>query len=621
MWTFRILGALLAAAVIAVVGVLLLPADRMANVLADQLKKQTGREVTIDGDARLTLWPELAIEVGQVTLGNADWAGSDPMLTASALSAGVSIPELLAGRVKFTRLRAETPVLRLVRGSDGHGNWQFSQTAGSGADLPPVTLDLFELIDAELIYSGSDTAPLQVGPFDATLRWPDTSKPAVVDLSLPTTRGSPLIVNSNVSDFHAFLSGALVPVQARLVQGDSTAKFDGRINSAGAGAGRFEAETSDYGALLGAGLHTAASGAADLTYSSDGELSLRNMALKLGDNALTGEADIIPGAPVQLTARLWAQDLDLSPFLPGAGGPQDRWSTTAIDASALGLVQGAVRLTAQSIDTGTVRLGATNATLTVDRARAVLKLAPATVFGGTISGRLVANNRNGLSVGGKLAMAGIDSKQALGDLAGYQRLAGKADGTLEFLGVGQSTDAIMRSLSGKGSLSMGQGVISGLDLDRLMGSGVGAGGTTVFDSLTATFTMNQGDLRNDDLLMSLKNFRVDGAGRIGLGARDIDYVFTPVALRARSGQGIAIPVSVKGPWSNPKIRADLEAAAKADLEAKQDEIEAQAKEKLREKLAEELEVPVTDRQSLEEAVKDKLEDEVKNGLLRLLGAD
>ncbi|MCA0871256.1 AsmA family protein [Seohaeicola saemankumensis] len=622
MWTFRILGALLVAALIVVAGVLLLPADRMAAVLADQLQKQTGREVTINGQARFSLWPELAIDVGDVILGNTAWAGPEPMLTARALSAALSVPDLLSGKVRFTRLRADAPTLRLARHADGRGNWQFSETAGPGGELPPVSLDVVELTDARLVYSTPGSDPLIIGPLDAELRWPDPDKPATLNLSLPASLGNLLIVKSRISDFPAFLSGGLVPVEADLNLAGSRAEFRGRINSGGAGAGRFEAQTPNLGGLLGSGPDAAAAGAADATYTSDGQLSLRNMGLRLGENTVTGEADLRPGAPTHLTARLWAKHLDLSAYMSDQSGPAtDGWSKTPIDASALGLVQGAIRLTADSLDTGTVRLGPTDATLSIDRSRGVLKLDPATVFGGRISGQLVANNRNGLSVGGKLTMTGIETEQALGDLAGYRRLSGKADGTLNFLGVGQSMDAIMRSLSGSGSLKMGQGVISGLDLDRLMGSGTGAGGTTVFDSLTGTFTMASGNLQNDDLLMSLKNFRVDGAGRIGLGTRDIDYLFTPVALRARSGQGIAIPVSVKGPWSKPKIRADLEAATKADLEAKQDEIEAEAKEKLREKLSEELEVPVTDQQSLEEALKDKLEDEAKKGLLKLLGVD
>ncbi|HCI06185.1 MAG TPA: AsmA family protein, partial [Sulfitobacter sp.] len=187
-----------------------------------------------------------------------------------------------------------------------------------------------------------------------------------------------------------------------------------------------------------------------------------------------------------------------------------------------------------------------------------------------------------------------------------------------------NVDAIMRSLSGNGALRLGQGTIQGLDLNTLMGSGNGSGGTTVFDSLGATFAINAGNLRNDDLLFVLPNYEARGKGRVGLGAQDIDYLFTPAALRANSGKGIAIPVSIKGPWSNPRIQPDLEAAInlnlaeeKAKLKEKAKALEDDTKARAQEKLEKELGVSTQDGQSVEDAVKKKLEDKLKGELFKL----
>ena len=257
----------------------------------------------------------------------------------------------------------------------------------------------------------------------------------------------------------------------------------------------------------------------------------------------------------------------------------------------------------------------------IDRARAVLTLQPLTVFGGTVQGELVANNRSGLSVGGKLRADGIEMQQMLGQLAGIERLSGKAAGDLEFLGVGASVDAIMRSLKGGGGLRMGRGVIAGIDLDQLLRAGGGIGGTTVFDSLTASYVIDKGDLLNDDLALQLSRFTADGAGRIGLGARDIDYLFTPVKLSDASGRQLAVSARIVGPWANPKIRAELNQALQGELDARRDELEQRAKDKAKEKLQEELGVTVQDGQSVEDALKDRVEDEAKKQLLRLLGGD
>jgi AsmA protein len=246
---------------------------------------------------------------------------------------------------------------------------------------------------------------------------------------------------------------------------------------------------------------------------------------------------------------------------------------------------------------------------------------PATLFSGQLNGQVVANNRNGLSVGGNFKAEGIDVQQALSTLGGVERLTGTASASLEFLGVGQTEDAIMRSLSGKGDIAVGKGVISGFDLNRLMGRGEGSGGTTVFNSLTASFTMDGGNLTNNDLLMSLDNFRADGAGRVGIGARDIDYLFTPVALRANSGEGIAVPVRIVGPWSDPSIRPDLTKVIEAAAEGKLKDLENDTKTKVLEKVGSELDTTITDADQIEDVLKDKLEEEAKKGLLKLFGGD
>ena len=246
---------------------------------------------------------------------------------------------------------------------------------------------------------------------------------------------------------------------------------------------------------------------------------------------------------------------------------------------------------------------------------------PATLFSGQLNGQVVANNRNGLSVGGDLKADGIDIRQALVALGGIERFSGTGSGALSFLGVGQSEDQIMRSLSGKGNINVGSGVISGFDLDRLMGRGTGSGGTTVFNSLSASFTMDGGNLNNNDLLMQLDNFRADGAGRVGLGARDIDYLFTPVALRPNSGEGISVPVRIQGPWSNPSIKPDLTKVIEAAAEGKLKALEDGAKQQVLDKVGDELNTGITDTGQIEDALKNKLEDEAKKGLLKLFGGD
>ncbi|MFC6760620.1 hypothetical protein ACFQFQ_15750 [Sulfitobacter porphyrae] len=60
-WIVRIIGALVLILVLVVVGLLMLPADRIAGIAADQLRKVTGRDVTISGGVSMTFWPVLGV--------------------------------------------------------------------------------------------------------------------------------------------------------------------------------------------------------------------------------------------------------------------------------------------------------------------------------------------------------------------------------------------------------------------------------------------------------------------------------------------------------------------------------------------------------------------------------
>lgn len=670
-WLFRIAGVVVAAVVVSVIGLLLLPNERIVQIASDQIEAQTGRALAVSGDVSLSVWPVLGVRTGPVTLGNADWAGPEPMLTASGLSIGVSAADLIGGSIRVTGIIVQDPVLRLQSHKDGRANWELEQspasadqaapsngTAASDSASPsttpdavadrPVSLDLLELRNGTVIYQDGASEPITLRAFDLDVRWPDPTGPAKIAATL-RQMDEPVEITGELANPTAFMEGAVsqISAQAKLPKGN--AAFAGRANMTGELAGRFEAASANLSKTmrslgleavsLPAGWGPAVRVASDVTYTADGRLSLRDMSCVLGDNRLNGVADITLSDVPMITAKLAAGVLTFPDASGGAptggassgaapaassappGVTDEGWSRDKIDASALGLVNGSIRLTAEGIRTPDLTVGSVRLRLEIERSRAVLHLEDVSVFNGRVTGRLVGNNRSGFSVGGKLAAKDIDILALQRDLLGMERIRGKAAGELEFLGVGSSVDTIMRSLSGKGGMRMNQGVILGLDLDRLMRGDTASGGTTVFDSLSASFVMREGSLFNEDLLLQLSNYRADGKGRIGLGARDIDYTFTPVALRARSGQGISLPIRIKGPWGAPRIWPDLEAAAKLNLDEERKALEDEAKAKLQQKLSEELEVQIEDGQDVEEVLKDKLEDEAKNQLLKLLGRD
>lgn len=642
-WLFRILGALVVMVVICGIALLMLPGDRIAQVAVDQIKAQTGRDVVLRGQTTVSYYPVLGVSTGAVEIANAEWSEAGPMLAADSLKLGVDLMSLIGGDVRITGLEMVNPQVVLEIGRDGRANWELGVDGVAPSGQPSgVSTALALSLDRALITGGrvqftdhSSGARHHMDELSLDLRWPEYRGAAQVTLAARPQGAGLISLAGEIGNLAALIEGEATTASLEARADGGTLQYDGGFAMPLDLDGRLAVTLSDTGAFLAAlglpridlppGLGRKASATAGLRLTPAMDLSLRGLALTLDQNNLDGAVDVALGQAVPMVnATLSAGLIDLAAApagnstggTGGTGGAaaEAGWSKAPIDASALGLFNGRIDLAATGLRVAGLSFADASLTITVDRSRAVVVLNRLAGYSGGMSGQVVANNRNGLSVGGSLRATSVEMENLLNDLAGIDRFTGKADTDLEFLSAGNSLHAIMNGLSGKGSLSMARGTIKGIDLDSLMRQGLATGGTTVFDRLSASYTMENGNLFNTDLLLSLPVISASGEGRIGLGARDIDYLFTPRTASADSGGGVVIPVRIRGPWADPRIWPDMEKAIDLNLKAEKE----QARQAVEEKIREELNLPATEGQSLEDAAKEKLENEILKGLGRLL---
>ena len=592
----------------AAAGLMLLPKERIAKVASAEMSKALGREVLISGDIGLSVWPVLGVKTGPVQIAGPEWDAA-PLLKAEALSIGVGAAAALKREIEIRRVELVSPEINLITAKDGRVSWAFGEsTEAAGATEGSTGVTPFSLARATvtggtvLIDDRRAGTREKLTGLDVALSMPKLAGPATLKLS-GLRGGAALSLEGTVGNARDLIAGRLTPVTARFEAAGGSARFEGRMSQALEAEGQMSLSTSSTSTFmqslgLGAaelprGMGQAIDMTGQVTFSGGEIVNLRGMTLKLDQNTLTGDADIrLGGAKPQITAKLAAGALDFASLAAegGSGGGESSagWSKTTIDASGLAAVNAEVSLAVQSLDAGMIKLGASSLGVSLDNSRLVLKLPKATGYGGQISGEFVVNNRGGLSVGGNLNILQADVKPLLVDLMGVERLSGKGDGFVKFLGSGRNLDAIMNSLSGNGGLAMAGGTISGLDLNGLMGTGNGTKGTTVFDKLGASFDIKAGVLSNDNLNMTLPRIAATGKGVVGLGAQTINYVFTPVALKASSGKDLAFPVKIYGPWSNPKIIPDLSAAIDLNFKEKKEEVKQKANDAIKKKVEQEL---------------------------------
>ncbi|WP_128513527.1 AsmA family protein [Tabrizicola thermarum] len=669
-WIVRVGAALVVVVVLAFALLATVPSERIAQAVSGQFETMTGRKLEMLGEIKPRIWPSLGVTTGPVSIANAEWSTSDqPLFRAQSLSVDVNLSALLGGEVKILGLTADRPEFNLERAEDGRANWVFAASAageagGAGAVPPPATgftLDKGSIAGGRLVYLDRQSGrSVTLDEVDASLSIPDFTGPFALTATALSS-GQKVALDLSGEVFSAFAMGRVVPVKASLVAGGTKIGFEGRGGYAPLAAeGALVADLSDLpalGALIGSKLSRPSAGlgsdrltvSGQLTLDGTGAAFLRGAEIVADSNRITGDLDLAPGkARPLLKAQLAAGPITMATGPDGemggggAGGMQaEGWPDGAIDVSALGAMDAEIALAAPSVDLGVLKLGQTRVLVTIDRARAVTEIREMQAYGGLITGDFVVNGRGGLSVGGRLSFAGLQTQPLFSDLAGWDRLISTGDFEIEFLGVGNSVAAIMNSLKGKGVLELGKGELRGLDIAgmlRTLDLGyVGEGQKTVFDGLAGTFSIAGGVLSNSDLKLVAPYFTASGSGEIGLGARTLDYRLRPTALASGDGTGgVMVPLLITGPWAKPRFRLDLESIAREKMEAEakaaaerlQAEAkaaEAAAKAELERRLKEELGVEVAPDEALGDAAKrgatKALEDEARRALEEILGGN
>ena len=112
--------------VLVIVAALVLPMMIDPNDYRDQIgdavRKQTGRELVIEGELNLSVVPWLGVEVGRASLSNAPGLGDEPMLAIDGASVGVRLMPLLSRRLEVSEIKLDGLRLNLYQGTEGT-NW------------------------------------------------------------------------------------------------------------------------------------------------------------------------------------------------------------------------------------------------------------------------------------------------------------------------------------------------------------------------------------------------------------------------------------------------------------------------------------------------------------------
>ncbi|MEJ0024729.1 MAG: AsmA family protein [Rhizomicrobium sp.] len=586
-------------AVLIVLAVLAVPFVVPTGTLRDQIEQRvsqaTGRAFRIEGDLAFSLFPTLGLTAHRVTLANMPGGRAPHLAEIDVLRIGIKLLPLLSGRIEADQIECDRPRLALEVARDGRANWELTPGHGAAAGTGVAAKTAFAGIavaDGTVAY---DNARLgisrEIDHLGAKVALTRLDRPAGVSGTF-AFRGRRLNYSLSATTIQTLLAGKGTRVTVAVASDFLNAGFFGTIGGDGLIGGTGSLRTpslKDVAAWLG---HPIAAGhglgALDIraaVAAHDRSLSLTNMTAKLDGMNVSGylDADLRAAVPA-VDGVLSIDRLDLNTYLggappgphmpnaaPPAGPPGGGWSKAAIKLDLLKLLNGRLTLNAGRLDVLHLKLGKTVIAAALDGGAMTATMNPMQLYGGTGAATLSVDTRPPVPrIANKLAFANIAFGPFLADTIGVDKIDGRGTIVLDVVSSGASPDAIMRGLSGKGSVVIGHGSVRGVDMGmvaRSVATILSAGATateavTDFDRFGGSFTIANGILTNKDLKLSSAFVNMTGAGALDLGNQTIVYRIEPKASIGGKLKllDVGVPFAITGPWRHVRYVPDLAGA-------------------------------------------------------------
>jgi AsmA protein len=194
LWTLGALLALLIAA--AVVAILLFDPNKYKAEIAAATYRATGRDLAIQGDVKLSIFPWLGVETGAMALSNPAGFGKEPFAKISAATIKVKLLPLFNKELKVDAVTLDGLYLHLIRSAAGQTNWNIlpgsaENPAGTAA---PATADAHGAIPTLSTFAIGG-----VRMSNATVIWEDQKNQARFELNKLSLHTGPISPNSPVT--------------------------------------------------------------------------------------------------------------------------------------------------------------------------------------------------------------------------------------------------------------------------------------------------------------------------------------------------------------------------------------------------------------------------------------
>ena len=585
------------------------------------VKEKTGRDLAINGDLSLSLFPWIGIGLNDVSLSNAVGFKAAPFAKIQEANVKVKLLPLLSQHVEVSTVILKGMSLNLEKNQAGKTNWDDLMHPSTE---PNATQDKPIEQSSTLAMGAIAIGGLQI--VDANITWDDASQGkhyALAGLDLTTdalSLGSPmgielaLTVNSRKPKATVGLK-----LNGDLVINSTFDKFDFQgmtlvLDAAG--------NAVPEGAMT---IEITSHLIADL--SDGGSLTLNPLTIKFDDSTLSGNAAINHFAKPSIQFDLAVDAINLDRYRPKPTDTESSAQTTSVAppplAVALIPVQTLRDLNIEGIfkAQSLILKGLTGEEVSVKLVtkNGVLKSEQGVkkFYNGSYVGETVVDARqNTPKIIVTEQVTNINIEPLLIDLLGESPITGVANITAALTTRGNTVPAFKSALNGTAEFSFNDGAVTGVDIDTLMKQAqailngdnianafVNGIGKTPFSKASGTAQINDGIINNQDLIVTTPLVNVVGVGTTNLVNEQINYQLTlqrsksstAEALDSKDIKNTLVPVKINGTFAEPNVSLDVKAMVMNTQKAKIDEQKEALKKKITEKINEKLKGPAGER--------------------------
>lgn len=189
------------------------------------------------------------------------------------------------------------------------------------------------------------------------------------------------------------------------------------------------------------------------------------------------------------------------------------------------------------------------------------------------------------------------------------RLSGRGNASAVMTGIGNTDEAIFKTLAGKMQADVKDGAFNGVDLwfelrrawalikRQPLPTRSNGPARTQFKTLTASTTLSNGVMRNDDLKIDIEYLKANGNGTLDLSTKAVEYRLNAEVYKLPpDGAGaemedlkaVTIPINVTGTLDDMKVRPDLGGLLKARVHKEVNEKVQEKKDEIKKKLQDRL---------------------------------